>query len=163
MAAAIEAIGDRDQNKADENTRMDQLRADGAMALHAICQNFVEELNQKLSTPALALDPAEYNRAGFRDPGLNLFQINLRGRLLIIEFEATEEPISTDDFRRPYILHGSIRALNEDLLERHLVSEKELFFCPSGVRGTWHYVDSRSYRTGKLGADLLAIELERLV
>lgn len=163
LAAAIEASGDRDRLQADENTRIDRLRAEGAAALHDLCRRFVEALNERLSSPSVILDPPIFGVAGFRDPGPNLFQINLRGRLMMIEFEATDEPLSTDDFRRPYILQGSIRGLNQDLLDRHLVSEKSLFFCLSGDQGQWHYVDARSYRSGRLNADILATELERLV
>ncbi|MCU1329204.1 MAG: hypothetical protein JWN34_4574 [Bryobacterales bacterium] len=142
---------------------MDGLRAEGGAALHELCRRFVDALNERLSTPSLILDPPTFAIESFRDPGTNLFQINLHGRLLMIEFEATDEPLSTDDFRRPYILQGSIRGLNQDLLDRHLVSEKSLFFCPVGDNGQWHYVDNRSYRSGKLTADVLAAELERLV
>ena len=163
LASAIEAIGDRDLNQAAENTRLDQLRASGAVALHRICREFVDALNSRLSDPSLILDPPEFSAERFSDPGQNLFQINLRGRLLMIEFEATGEPWSTDDYRLPYILHGAVRGFNQDLLDRNLVSEKQIFFCPDGDRGDWYFVDSRSYRTGRFGSDLLAAELERLI
>lgn len=148
---------------ADENGRIDRLRAEGGVTLHGMCRQFVEALNERLTTPALLLDPPEFSTGCFRDAGPNLFQISLRGRLMMIEFAATEEPFSTDDFRRPYILRGSLRGLNQDLLDRHLVSEKHLFFCLSGETGYWHYLDTRSYRTGRLGADLLVAEMERLI
>ncbi len=163
LAAAIEAIGEQDQKQADENARIDDLRVAGAVALYALCREFVDALNEKLSTPALILDPPEFTATGFRDPGPNLFQINLRGRLLMIEFEATGEPMSTDDYRKPYILHGSVRSLNQDFLDRHLVSEKSVFFCPAGDSGQWHFVDHRSYRSGRFTPDLLADEMERLI
>ena len=131
--------------------------------LHDICREFIEAVNHRLSLPALVLDPPEFAVEKFQDPGANLFQINLRGRLLVIEFKSTEEPLSTDDFRRPYILEGSIRAVNQDLLDHHQVSEKSLFFCPSGSHGNWYFVDHRSYRTGRLSPDLLADELHRLL
>lgn len=163
LAAAIEAIGERDRRHADENDRIDHLRASGALTLHEMCRKFVDEVNGRLSEPALILAPGEFARAGFRDPGPNLFQINLRGRLLVLEFEATGEPMSTDDYRRPYILHGSVRSLNQDLLDRHLVAEKSIFYCPKGDAGEWHFVDHRTYRSGRVTPDLLATELERLV
>jgi hypothetical protein len=163
LVAAIEAIGDRDRLQADENTRLDLLRSSGAVALYEICREFVDSLNDRLSDPSLILDPQNFGPDKFHDPGQNLFQINLRGRLLMIEFEATGEPWSTDDYRRPYILQGVIRSLNQDLLERNLVSEKTIFYCPSGNTGTWHFMDNRSYRTGRFGPDLLAAELERLI
>lgn len=163
LAAAIEAIGQRDRQQADENDRIDRLRASGAVALHEMCRYFVDEVNMRLSEPVLILTPGEFARNGFRDPGPNLFQINLRGRLLVLEFEAIGEPMSTDDYRRPYILHGSVRSLNQDLLDRHLVSEKSIFYCPQGEAGEWHFVDQRTYRSGRVTPDLLASELERLV
>jgi hypothetical protein len=163
LAAAIEAIGDRDRLQADENSRIDRLRAEGGLLLHELCRDFVAAVNERLTVPSLVLDPPVFGIEGFRDPGPNIFQINLRGRLLMVEFQATQEPLSTDDFRRPYILQGSIRSLNQDLLEQHLLAEKSLFFCPSGDEGRWFYVDTRSYRTGELDADVLAGELERLI
>jgi hypothetical protein len=81
----------------------------------------------------------------------------------MIEFEATGEPWSTDDFSRPYILHGVIRGLNQELLERNLVTEKSIFFCPQADSGTWHFVDNRNYRSGKITQELLASELEKLL
>ncbi len=163
LATAIEAIGERDRHQADENTRIDRLRASGAVALHEFCREFVDEVNSRLPAPALVLDPAVFSPESFRDPGHNLIQINLRGRLLMLEFEGTGEPTSTDDFRKPYILHGSVRALNQDLLDRHLVSEKSIFYCPDGERGEWHFVDHRSYRSGRFTLDLLTAEMEKLI
>ena len=139
------------------------MRAQGGVTLHEICREFIEAVNERLSNPSLILDPPVFTVDRFQDPGPNIFQINLRGRLLMLEFQSTDEPLSTDDFRRPYVLQGSIRAVNQDLLEHHQVSEKSLFFCLSGSYGHWYYVDHRSYRTGRLGPELLADELQRLL
>lgn len=163
LAQAIDALGDRDRKQAAENDRLDRLRAMGATALFTICREFVDDLNQRLQTPDLVLDPPQFSPAQFRDPGSNMFQVSLRGRLVMVEFEGTSEPSSTDDFSRPYILHGVIRGLNQELLERNLVTEKSIFFCPHGDTGTWHFVDNRNYRSGKITQELLAIELERLL
>ena len=163
LAMAIDAIGDRDRRQADENTRNDRLRATGALTLYSLCREFVDSLNERLHTPDLLLDPPHFGRDNFHDPGSNIIQVSLRGRLLMLEFEATGEPSSTDDYSRPYLLHGAIRGLNQELLDRNLVSEKAIFYCPHGDEGTWYFVDNRNYRTGKFGPDLLASELERLL
>ncbi len=99
----------------------------------------------------------------FNDSGVNLFQINLRGRLLQLEFAATAELFETDDFRRPYILRGSIRRFNQELLDSNTVDEQLLFCCPIGATTPWYFFDPRTYRTGRVSEDYLVAELERLL
>jgi hypothetical protein len=88
----------------EETAAVGRLRIQGAADLHAICRSFVNALNSKLVSSAIVLDPAEYSSRNFNDSGANIFQINLRGRLLRIDFTATEELYSTGDFRRCYTL-----------------------------------------------------------
>ena len=163
LARAIEAIGEQDRRLIDESTRVDRLRTQGAIDLHAICRKFVSALNGKLSEPAVLLDPAEYMGGNYRDGHKNLFQINLRGRLLQIEFETTEELHSTEDFQRPYILRGAVRSFNQELLDRNTVDEQAIFYCPREDAAYWYYFDSRTYRSGRVGEDFLTAEMERLL
>ncbi len=163
LASAIEAIGDRDQKLIAEASRVEQLRIEAAVALHAICRGFVDGINAKLSNPAVVLSPGAYTGSGFDDPGPNLFQINLRGRLLQLEFHSTEELYARDDFRRPYILRGAVRSFNQEFLNRNSMDEQQIFYCPQGEAGSWHYFDCRTYRTGLVGEDYLASEMERLL
>jgi len=131
--------------------------------LYSVCREFVTGLISRLASPAIVLDPAEYYARNFAEGGFNMFQINLRGRLLQIEFSATEELYSTDDFRRPYTLQGAVRSFNQELLSQNLVDEQTIFFCPEGASAHWYYFDCRTYRTGRVTPDFLAAELERLL
>lgn len=163
LAQAIEAIGARDLQMVDEAARVDELRRRGVAELYRICRTFVGALNGKLSAPVLLLDPADYSAANYNDAGPNLFQINLRGRLLQLAFEATGELYSTEDFTLPYVLHGAVRSFNQDRLDRHTVEEQGIYYCPAGDNAHWYYFDRRTWRTGRVNEDFLAAEMERLI
>lgn len=142
---------------------MERLRERGAGELHEVCLSFVEAVNERLSRPTLVLDPAGYSGEDFTGGAPTLFQINLRGRLLQIEFRATEDLTSTEDFRRPYILTGALRTFNQDFLVRDTVNEKSLFYCLDGDGGVWHYFDPKTYGSGLLTREFLADEMTRLL
>jgi hypothetical protein len=163
LAEAIESASLRDRQHILEAERIDRLRASGAADLYGICRELVDALNSKLTDPAVVLDPPVYSRENFEDGGANLFQINLRGRLLQIGFASTDELISTEDFRSPYILNGSVRSYNQELLDRQAMEEHNIFYCLEGEAGRWYFSDCRAYRNGKLTSDFLARGLERLL
>jgi hypothetical protein len=163
LAAAIESIAGRDQTLIEESNRVDRLREEGAAAIYGLCREFVDELNRRLTQPALILDPPTWNSENFNDSGPNLLQISLRGRLLQFEFTATDEPYSTEDFRHRYVLRGGVRSFSQDLLEHDTVDEQMIFFCPHDSGANWHFYDARTYQTGLLSLDYLAGELERLL
>jgi hypothetical protein len=167
LARAIEAIGDDDRRLLDESVRVERLRQQGAGDLYEICRDFVDTLNARLSTPALTLDPPHYSNESYPDGAPALFQINLRGRLLQIEFQTTDELSSTEDFRRPYVLYGTVRSFNQDFLAHDTVDEKALFYCmegnPENRCARWHYFDSRTYASGALTRDFLVGEMARLL
>ena len=125
LAEAIEAIGERDRKLIEESTHVDRLRSRGAADLYAICRIFVDKVNARLSEPAILLDPPAFGERNYHDGGPNLFQINLRGRLLQIEFAATGELYEADDFRQPYVLRGSVRSFNQELLDQERDREAE--------------------------------------
>ena len=151
----------------EESSVVDKLREEGAASLYRLCREFVDELNGKLSQPALVLDPQEWTAHSFNDSGPNLLQISLRGRLLQIEYSATDEPYSSEDFRHRYVLRGGVRSFNQSFLEQDTVDEQQIFFCEGGDHPSkdpaWHYFDARTYRTGIISVDYLAAELERLL
>jgi hypothetical protein len=163
LAEAIEAIGDRDRKLIEESTQVDHLRSRGAVDLYAICRLFVDKVNGRLSEPAVLLDPPTFVERNYHDGGPNLFQINLRGRLLQLEFAATDELYEQDDFRRPYVLRGAVRSFNQDLLDHNGVDEQLIFYCPEDGIARWYFFDGRTYRTGLLAEDYLASGLERLL
>lgn len=162
LARAIEAIAERDNKLIEESTHVDQLRSRGAADLHAICRIFVDKVNSRLSERSVLLDPPSFAEDNFQD-GPNLFQINLRGRLLQIEFAATGDLYESDDFKRPYVLRGTVRSFNQDLLQHNSVDEQLIFCCPNGRGSEWYFFDERTYRTGKVGEDYLITEMERLL
>ena len=163
LAHAIEAVGARDQRLLDDSLLADRLKSEGALVLFQTCREFVDGLNTRLSEPAVILAPFEWEIDNFSDDQTNFFQISLRGRLIQVEFQSTEEMFSTEDFRRPYVLHGSIRSFNQESLERNRMGEQRIFCCRVKEAPEWHYFDARTYRTGRLTADYLADELERLL
>lgn len=163
LAKAIESIAESDRKLIDESTRVDELRSRGALDLHRICSLFVDRVNAKLSEPAILLDPAVFEEANYNDGGLNLFQINLRGRILQIEFGPTAELFEDEDFRKPYVLRGAVRSFNQDLLDHGSVDEQMIFYCPSNHGARWHFFDGRTYRSGLVGEHYLIAEMERLL
>jgi len=163
LAQAIEAIADQDQHLIDESARVDRLRDEGAADLYRTCREFVDQLNARLAQPSVALDPPEWNADSFNEDGANLFQISLRGRLLQLEFTATDEPYCTEEFRHRYVLCGGIRSFNQNFLERDTVDEQLIFFCPHDSGAKWHFFDPRTYRTGGVTMEYLTSELERLL
>jgi hypothetical protein len=163
LAEAIETSAARDRRRIHEAERIDHLRAAGAADLYSICRELVDSLNARLTEPAVVLDPPVYSSENFDDGRPNLFQIKLRGRLLQIAFAATPELISTEDFRCPYILSGAVRSFNQELLDRHVMEEQNIFYCLDGPGGRWFFSDRRTYRNGRLSADFFARELARLL
>ena len=163
LARSIEAIGGRDQRMMDEAAIVDRLRIEGALGLYAIVRKFVDELNSRLAEPALLLDPPSFAEEAFDDCRPNLLQISLRGRLLQLEYTATDELYSTEDYRHRYVLRGGMRSFNQNFLELDTVDEQQIFFCPSETGARWHFFDPRTYRTGLVTVDYLAAELERLL
>lgn len=163
LANAIEAIGESDRKLIAQNTEVDRLRLLGAMDLYRICSTFVAKVNDKLSEPAVLLDPPSFTENSYNDGGGNLFQINLRGRILQIEFNATTELYETDDFRYPYVLRGAVRSFNQDLLDQGAVDEQMIFYCPASDKGFWHFFDGRTYRSGRIGESYLISEMEKLL
>lgn len=163
LAKAIEAIGETDRNLIAQSTEVDRLRLQGAMDLYRICSAFVAKVNDRLSEPAILLDPPAFTESSYNDAGATLFQINLRGRILQIEFGPTVELYEDDDFRHPYVLRGAVRSFNQDLLEQGTVDEQMIFYCPVQDNGFWHFFDGRTYRSGRVGENYLISEMEKLV
>jgi hypothetical protein len=159
----IEALADSDDRKLEQARKIEQMRRAAALDLHILCRSFVEELNRHLIKTQLQFDPPEYEGEMFRLEGPNLFQINVRGRILQAEFEAGEKLISTEEFRVPYILEGAVRGFNQELLDREAVHEHLLFCCVEKKGNVWRFFDPRTYRTGEVDADYLTAMLEALV
>jgi len=163
LARSLDALARKDETHIGKAREIAALRRQAALDLHGICADFVRNLNRLLTETELELQPQEYAPEGFRDAGLNLFQINARGRILQIKFEATPELLSTEDFRVPYILVGAVRCFNQQLLEKDLIEEQSLFYTVEKSRHLWRFFDGRTYRTGPFNADYLTGLMEQLV
>lgn len=163
LARSLDALARKDEVRIRRGHEIGSLRRQAAVELHGICGDFVRALNRLLSEVELEFQPEEYGPEKFRDEGLNLFQINARGRILQIKFEATPELISTEDFRVPYILMGAVRCFNQQLLEKDLIEEQSLFYTVEKSRHFWRFFDARTYRSGPFDADYLMGLMEQLV
>ena len=163
LARKIDALARQDESEIQRTREVAALRQAAAGELHAICAAFVLDLNTLLTETALELRPEQYQPEGFDANGVNLFQINARGRILQIKFEAPPELISTENFRVPYILEGSVRCFNQQLLEQDLIEEQLIFYTLEKARTMWRFFDARTYRSGACDVDYLASLMEQLV
>lgn len=139
------------------------MRSRAAVELHAFCRDLVMAINALLAKPVVELSPAEFTTQSFREDAANVFQINVSGRIVHIEFHATEAPSSTEKLAAPYILEGAVRAFNQELLDLSVIPEQQLFCCPQAARLNWVWFDPRSQRTAPLDQDRLISLLERLM
>ena len=162
LAERIEALAAKDEAALRHGREIAAVRRAAGAELYAICAEFVATLNRLLSPGAVVLDPdsAEY---AFRENSANLLQINVRGRILQVEYEATPELVSTEDFRVPYTLSGSVRAFNQQLLERNTIEEQFIFYTLEKEKRMWRFFDARTYRSGPFDQEYLVSLMERLV
>jgi hypothetical protein len=163
LAESIETLAEKDEVLMRRSREIFDLRRRAAAGLFRLCAAFVDDLNRLLSTPAVTLDPPDFPESAFQETAPNLIQINVRGRLLQIEFEATPELVSTEDFRVPYTLTGAVRAFNQALLDKDLIEEQLLFFTLERRQTMWRFFDARTYRSGEFDREYLISLLEQLL
>ncbi|HLH15968.1 MAG TPA: hypothetical protein VKX45_02050 [Bryobacteraceae bacterium] len=163
LARSIEALAEKDDRTLRQAREIDTLRRHAAAALFAVCAAFVDELNQLLAEPVVTLDPPSFAPESFNEESANLIQVNVRGRVLQVEFHATAELLSTEDFRVPYTLAGSVRAFNQALLDKDLIEEQHIFYTVERREKTWRYFDARTYRSGAFDREYLIALMEQLV
>jgi hypothetical protein len=163
LAANIDALADRDQDLLGYAREMAGLRRRAAAELHSICAEFVMSVNRLLSRGEMILDPAVFPEEAFHEEGVHLLQINSRGRILQIEFAATPELVSTEDFRIPYTIQGSVRAFNQQLLEKDLVEEQLVFYTIEKDKKMWRFFDARTHRSGPFDQEYLIGLMEQLL
>lgn len=163
LARQIEAFAEQDRRLLEKTRQIGALRRQAACELHAICAGFVESVNRELTGARVELAPPEYTPEMFRDPGVNLIQINTHGRIVQITFEVTDELVSTEHFKTPYILEGEVRAYNQEMLDRVEIESQLLFFCLEREPNLWRVFDRRAYRSGLFNEELLLGLMERLV
>jgi hypothetical protein len=163
LAASIEALAEKDEIVMRHARNMVALRRAAAAELYSICEEFVHAVNRLLTSGQLGLDPPEFPAGAFQEHISNLIQINIRGRILQVEFEATPELVSTEDFRIPYTLQGYVRAFNQALLDKDLIEEQLIFYTMEKERKLWRFFDARTYRSGPFDQDYLISLMEQLL
>jgi len=163
LARNIEALAEKDEQYLRRSREMAALRLAAATELHTICRDFVDSINRLLSLSAVSLDPQEFSEAVFHDNGANMLQVSVRGRILQISFSTTPELVSTEDFRVPYTLAGSVRAFNQELLEKEIIEEQLLFYTVEKDTKMWRFFDPRTYRSGRFDQQYLVSVMEQLI
>jgi len=163
LARNIDALAEKDRTVVERTREIRSLRQRAALELYSVCASFVAALNELLAHTALELDPDEMQPENLPENAVHLVQINARGRIVQIKFEATAELVSKEDFRVPYTLHGSIRCFNQQLLEQDLIEEQMLFYTIEKSRTQWRFFDPRTYRSGEFDVDYLISLMEQLV
>ncbi len=163
LARRIEAVVAKDEELVRQARECAVLRRRAAVELHAMCAAPVATLNRLLSRPAVELSPPEYTAEAYRDDDSNIFQINVSGRIVQLEFHAAPTPFATERYHTPYILEGSLRAFNQDYLEMSQVPEHPVFCCPKGERLEWIWYDARLQRGAPLDQNHLISLLERVI
>ena len=163
LAQDIDALAEKDAEVLRLSRQIDQVRRTAASELYAICRDFVNSVNGLLSKGELLLDPDPFSEASFQEDAVNLIQISVRGRILQIAYSATPELVSTEDFRIPYTLAGSVRAFNQELLDKEIIEEQLVFYTVEKDRKMWRFFDPRTYRSGTLDQEYLVSVMEQLI
>lgn len=163
LARNIEALVEKDERLSREARDIAGLRQTAALELHSMCSAFVGSVNKLLSKAMLEFVPPEYSADAFRDPGVNVFQINASGRIVHIEFQATDTSSSTERYPTPYILHGAVRCFNQDMLDRAVIPEWQLFYCVEDRKRNWLLYDPRSHRASPFDKEHLITLMEQLI
>ncbi len=170
LAHKIEALRRKDESNATRRAGIVRQRSSAARQLHEICRRFADRLNSYIKEDQIDLVPSEMPEE-LEDDFRQQIMLNVRGRVLLIALEAPPALVSTDNFRKAYILQGEVRFFNQELLDEALVEEHGLFFCPSegpkgadGHRqGAWLFWNGRNYKSGLVDEDYLAGLLEQLM
>jgi hypothetical protein len=163
LAASIRSLAERDELALRHTRQIADLRRAAAAELHAVCADLAGSLNSLLPEPLLELAPPVFVPEAFDENAITLFQVNIRGRILLIKFECSPELLSTEDFRIPYTLMGSIRAFKQEWLDKDLIEEQLVFYTVEEARNMWRFFDARTYRSGALDVDYLILLLEQLL
>ncbi len=163
LAQSIDALAEKDEAFLRRAREIAALRQAAAADLHAICADFAGSVNRLLARPEIALDPPGYGSTSFQENLVNLMQINVRGRILQVSFSATPELVSTEDFRVPYTLEGTVRAFNQELLDKDIIEEQLIFYTLEQHKKMWRFFDARTYRSGPFDQEYLIGLLEQLL
>ena len=163
LAESIDGLAEKDEGFLRRAREIAALRQAAAADLYAICADFVSSVNRLLARTEMELDPAGYGSNSFQEDLVNLVQMNVRGRILQVSFSATPELISTEDFRVPYTLEGTVRAFNQELLDKEIIEEQLIFYTLENHKKMWRFFDARTYRSGPFNQEYLIGLMEQLL
>lgn len=163
LASRIDDLAEKDERYLRRALDIAETRRAAATELYSVCRSFVDSINHYTTRGEVLLDPPEYSSASFQEDGVNLVQINVRGRLLQIEYSAAPGLVSTEDFRVPYTLAGSVRSFNQELLEKDHIEEQLLFYTLEQRHNMWRFFDPRTYHSGGFDQEYLVALMEQLV
>ncbi|MBZ5620864.1 MAG: hypothetical protein LAQ69_19365 [Acidobacteriia bacterium] len=162
LAESIDALVEKDESSLRHAREIWTVRRAAAAELYGICSHFVTAVNGLLSRGKVVLDPPEFSEGAFHEESANMIQMNVRGRILQVEFEATVELVSTEDFRIPYTLEGLVRAFNQELLDKDIIEEQLIFYTLEKQKKMWRFFDARTYRSGPFDREYLISLMEQL-
>ena len=163
LAARLDRLAEKDERLIEDTRKVEAARRRASVQLHSMCLHLVRELNALVTRSRIELSPDTFSEETYRETGVNLFQINARGRLVQIAFEATDKLSSTEYFPSPYILQGAVRWYNQELLEGRGIEEEQLFLCWEERTGSaWRWLDPKTRRAGQFDADHVMGLIERL-
>jgi hypothetical protein len=161
LAESIEKLAEKDALTLRHVQEINELRQSATRDLYNICFEFVDAVNRLMTSGVLALDPPDSSH--LREDIKNLIQINVRGRILQVEFESTDELVSTEDFRIPYTMQGTVRTFNQELLDKDLIEEQLIYFTLEKEAKMWRFFDPRTYRSGPFDLEYLISLMEQLI
>jgi hypothetical protein len=170
LARKIEDLRRKDESSAMRRREIGRQRLEAARQLHSVCQCFVGKINELIKEDQMSLVPGDFSGETTEDCRWQ-YMLNVRGRVLLIDLEPPPSLVSTELFRKPYIMQGEVRFFNQELLDDSRVEEHGLFFCPgeglkdaSGRRqGAWLFWNGRSYKSGPVDDAYLAELMEQLM
>jgi len=160
LARRIEELRRKDEQTAERRARVAGQRNEAVVNLWRLCHSFAERLNAHIQHDRVEVTPNEPPDEIPEDTPLQLL-LNVRGRVLLLDIRAPVNLVSTENFKKPYILEGEVRFFNQELLENEQVAEHGVFFCHG--EGVWYYWNGHTYKSGLIDEDYLAGLLEKIL
>lgn len=162
LARKLDALPEKDEARARKARDWERRQNEAGEALLLICAHLVETLNLLLEQMQVELSPPAFQPESLDTVSGLLIQINANGRIVQVQVKPREE-CSSDPLRSGYLLTGSLRWFNQELLERQEIQEEPLLCSVDGSGHVWRYLDPRTRKSGVFDQDYLAEKLEQLL
>ena len=163
LAEKIDRLAEKDEQTLEYARHIRSIRVAAAEEIFRLCSSFVDAVNELVRHGEVVLDPPNYAAGDFQEDAVNLIQMNVRGRILQVEFQTTPELVSTEEFRVPYTLQGFVRGFNQELLDRNRIEEQLIFYTLEKPKAMWRYFEARTYHSGPFGLEYLIKLMEQIV